>query len=73
MFSQFRQVLEVIHPNRPSVPRAELATLLAKNFKSTPDCVISFGFQVAFGGGKVRMAIVVETGLTAARRRSASR
>ena len=47
------QVLEVIHPNRPSVPRAELATLLAKTFKAQADTVITFGFKVAFGGGKV--------------------
>ena len=65
-------MLEVIHPNRPSVPRAELATLLAKNFKSSADCVITFGFQVAFGGGKVRSGSSACSG-SLARRRSASR
>jgi small subunit ribosomal protein S24e len=46
------QVIEVIHPNRPSVPRAELAATLAKTFKSSADHIITFGFKVAFGGGK---------------------
>jgi small subunit ribosomal protein S24e len=47
------QLIEVIHPNRPSVPRAELAATLAKTFKSSADHIITFGFKIAFGGGKV--------------------
>jgi small subunit ribosomal protein S24e len=50
------KVLEVIHPNRASVPKKELAELLAKTFKATPDTVVTFGFQIAFGGGKVSRA-----------------
>lgn len=41
-----------MHPNRPSVPKAELRDMLSKMYKTTSDVVVCFGFKTDFGGGK---------------------
>ena len=46
------QVVDVLHPNRASVPKSELREMLAKMYKTTPDVVVCFGFRTDFGGGK---------------------
>merc|ERR1712127_703006 len=44
-------VIDVLHPNRASVPKEELKEKLAKTCKvSDPKCVFLWGFKVAFGG-----------------------
>jgi len=46
-------IIDVIHPNRASVPKAELRTQLAKEFKVKDDkTIFVFGFKSAYGGGK---------------------
>jgi small subunit ribosomal protein S24e len=48
-----QMVLDVFHPNRANVPRAELAEALAKSYKvPNPQTIVLFGFKTAFGGGK---------------------
>eukprot|EP00054_Salpingoeca_dolichothecata_P031406 m.263403 g.263403 ORF g.263403 m.263403 type:complete len:109 (-) comp26913_c0_seq1:36-362(-) len=55
-------ILDVIHPGRASVPKAQLREKLAKVFKTTPDVVFVFGFRIAFGGGKsTGFALVYDT------------
>lgn len=44
--------MEVLHPNRASVPKTEIREKLAKMFKTTPDLVIAHGFRCQFGGGR---------------------
>jgi len=46
------QVVDVLHPGRPNVPKSELREALAKMYKTTPDVVVCFGFRTAYGGGK---------------------
>ena len=50
--SHLLQVVDVLHPNRPSVPKTELREMLAKMYKTTADVVVCFGFRTDFGGGK---------------------
>lgn len=46
-------VVDVIHPDRANVSKAELQTELAKKFKvSDEKTIFCFGFKTAFGGGK---------------------
>eukprot|EP00922_Rhytidocystis_sp_ex-Travisia-forbesii_P050069 GHVS01074498.1.p1 GENE.GHVS01074498.1~~GHVS01074498.1.p1 ORF type:complete len:161 (+),score=31.15 GHVS01074498.1:73-483(+) len=45
--------IDVIHPNRGSVPKADLTEKIAKLYKvQDPSTIILFGFQTAFGGGR---------------------
>ena len=46
------QVVDVLHPNRATVPKSELREMLAKMYKTTADVVVCFGFRTDFGGGK---------------------
>lgn len=46
------QVVDVLHPGRPTVPKTEVREKLARMYKTTPDVIFCFGFQTAFGGGK---------------------
>lgn len=47
------QIIDVLHPGRGSVPKAELKDKLAKMYKvSDPQTIFVFGFSIAFGGGK---------------------
>ena len=45
-------VVDVLHPSRANVPKAELAEQLAKMYKSEKTRVVPFGFRTAFGGGR---------------------
>lgn len=45
-------VVDVLHPSRANVPKAELAEQLAKLYKSEKARVVPFGFRTAFGGGR---------------------
>ena len=46
-------ILDVLHPGRANVSKAELQEKLAKMYNvSDEKCVSIFGFRTAFGGGK---------------------
>jgi small subunit ribosomal protein S24e len=45
-------VLDVIHPNLASVPKATLREKLAALYKCDKESVVVFGFKIVFGGGK---------------------
>ncbi|PWN23598.1 hypothetical protein BCV69DRAFT_309482 [Microstroma glucosiphilum] len=45
-------VLDVIHPSRPNVSRAELSEKLASLYKANKEQVVVFGMKTKFGGGR---------------------
>ncbi|KAI0051703.1 hypothetical protein FA95DRAFT_1554233 [Auriscalpium vulgare] len=45
-------VVDVLHPSRPNVSRAELSEKLASIYKSDKARVVPFGFRTHFGGGR---------------------
>ncbi|BDA46957.1 g11118 [Coccomyxa elongata] len=46
-------VIDVLHPGRPNVPKAELKEKLTKMYDvRDPNGVFVFGFRTQFGGGK---------------------
>jgi len=45
-------VLDVLHPSRPTISKAELAEKLASIYKADKARVVTFGFRTAFGGGR---------------------
>nr|CAD2139135.1 unnamed protein product [Meloidogyne enterolobii] len=44
--------VDILHPNRASVPKSELRERIAKIFKTTSDVVVPYGFRCHFGGGR---------------------
>uniref|UniRef100_A0ACD5VYX1 Uncharacterized protein n=2 Tax=Avena sativa TaxID=4498 RepID=A0ACD5VYX1_AVESA len=53
LLSRKQFVLEVIHPGRANVPKAELKDKLAKMYDvKEPNCIVVFKFRTHFGGGK---------------------
>lgn len=46
------QVVDILHPGRPNVSKAEVREKLAKVYKTTPDVIFCFGFKTAYGGGR---------------------
>ncbi|KAI1725020.1 ribosomal protein s24e domain-containing protein [Ditylenchus destructor] len=52
LLARKQMVVEVLHPNRASVPKSEIREKLAKLYKTTPDLVIAYGFKCQFGGGR---------------------
>ncbi|PWZ22147.1 40S ribosomal protein S24-2 [Zea mays] len=53
LLSRKQFVLEVIHPGRPNVSKAELKERLAKIYEvKDPDCIFVFKFRTNFEGGK---------------------
>ncbi|SPO38486.1 probable 40S RIBOSOMAL PROTEIN S24 [Pseudozyma flocculosa] len=47
-----QMVLDVIHPARPNVSKAELSEKLGAMYKAPKEQVIVFGMRTAFGGGR---------------------
>ena len=45
-------VVDVLHPSRPNVSKAELSEKLAAVYKTEKDRVVTFGFRTHFGGGR---------------------
>ncbi|CAO1627838.1 unnamed protein product [Parajaminaea phylloscopi] len=45
-------VLDVIHPSRANVSRAELSEKLATMYKANKEQVVVFGMRTKFGGGR---------------------
>ncbi|GLE05505.1 hypothetical protein PINS_up014528 [Pythium insidiosum] len=53
LLNRRQMVVEVIHPGRANVPKAELQEKLAKMYKvKDATTVFLYGFRTAFGGGK---------------------
>jgi len=46
------QVVDILHPGRPTVPKTEVRDKLAKLYKTTSDVIFCFGFRTNFGGGR---------------------
>lgn len=46
------QVVEVLHPNRASVPKNEVRDRLAKMYNTTADVIVAHNFRCHFGGGR---------------------
>ncbi|XP_064239690.1 small ribosomal subunit protein eS24-like [Aotus nancymaae] len=47
-----RVVINVLHPGKATVPKAEIREKLAKMYTTTPDVIFVFGFRTHCGGGK---------------------
>lgn len=63
------QVIDVLHPGRANVPKAELAEKLTKMYKvSDPSTIFLFGFSTQFGGGKSTGFGLIYDSLTAAKK-----
>jgi len=45
-------ILDVLHPSRPNVSKAELSEKLAAMYKTDKERVVTFGFRTQFGGGR---------------------
>lgn len=45
-------VVDVIHPDRPSLSKKDVREKIAQLYKTTPDLIFCFGFSTKFGGGK---------------------
>lgn len=45
-------IVDVLHPDRPNVPKSELSEKLATLYKTDKVRVVTFGFKTHFGGGR---------------------
>nr|ACO15105.1 40S ribosomal protein S24 [Caligus clemensi] len=62
LLNRKQMIVDVLHPNRSTVPKTEIREKLAKMYKCTPDRVFAFGYRTNFGGGKTTgFAIIYET------------
>ena len=63
LLNRKQMVLDVSHPNKANVSKAELKSLLAKEFKvSDEKTVYLYGFKTQFGGGKsTGFALIYDT------------
>uniref|UniRef100_A0A914XR03 40S ribosomal protein S24 n=1 Tax=Plectus sambesii TaxID=2011161 RepID=A0A914XR03_9BILA len=52
LLARKQMVVDVLHPNRASVPKTEIREKLAQMYKTTADTIFVFGFRCQFGGGK---------------------
>ncbi|KHN85657.1 40S ribosomal protein S24 [Toxocara canis] len=52
LLARKQMVVDILHPNRASVPKTEVREKLAQLYKTTPDLVFAYGFRCQFGGGK---------------------
>merc|ERR1712018_708604 len=52
LLARRQMVVDIVHPNRASVPKTEIREKLAKMYKCTADRIFAFGFRTNFGGGK---------------------
>ena len=57
-----QMVVDVLHPGKSSVAKADIREKLAKMYNCTADRVFVFGFKTNFGGGKsTGFALVYDT------------
>ncbi|KAJ8317855.1 hypothetical protein KUTeg_002946 [Tegillarca granosa] len=47
-----QMLVDVLHPGKATVPKAEVREKLARMYKTTSDVIFCFGFRTKFGGGK---------------------
>ncbi|KAJ3179777.1 ribosomal 40S subunit protein S24B [Irineochytrium annulatum] len=52
LLSRRQFVFDVIHPNSAGISHKDLGAKLAKMYKSSEECVFTFGMRTVFGGGK---------------------
>ncbi|KAI0932215.1 ribosomal protein S24A [Taiwanofungus camphoratus] len=52
LLSRRQFVVDVLHPSRPNVSKAELSEQLATIYKTDKGRIITFGFRTHFGGGR---------------------
>ncbi|KAH7729533.1 40S ribosomal protein S24 [Aphelenchoides avenae] len=52
LLARKQMVLDILHPNKASVPKSEIREKLAKLYKTSPDLVIPHGLKCQFGGGR---------------------
>uniref|UniRef100_A0A7S1YXX4 40S ribosomal protein S24 n=1 Tax=Trieres chinensis TaxID=1514140 RepID=A0A7S1YXX4_TRICV len=52
LLSRRQMIVDIIHPGRANVPRAELQEVVGGMHKADPKLTIVFGFRTKFGGGK---------------------
>lgn len=52
LLSRRQFVVDVLHPSRPPISRAELSEKLAATYKADKARVVPFGFKTHFGGGR---------------------
>lgn len=45
-------IVDIIHPGRANVSKAELNEVIGGMYKADPKLTITFGFRTKFGGGK---------------------
>lgn len=45
-------IIDVLHPEKTTVPKTEIWGKLAKMYKARPHVIFVFGFKTHFGGGK---------------------
>mmetsp|Transcript_18901 Transcript_18901/g.38511 ORF Transcript_18901/g.38511 Transcript_18901/m.38511 type:complete len:141 (-) Transcript_18901:99-521(-) len=62
-------IVDVLHPNRPSVPKAELKQKIEKMYKvQDSKCIFLWGFKIAFGGQRSTGFGVIYDNLNAAKK-----
>merc|ERR1712187_941934 len=67
--SQRKQmIVDIIHPNSATPKKTEVRDALAKNYKTTTDCIIAFGFKTIFGGGKTSGFALIYDSVEAAKK-----
>ena len=49
---EYLQVVDILHPGKPTVSKKDVREKLAKMYKTTPDVIFAFGFRTDFGGGR---------------------
>jgi small subunit ribosomal protein S24e len=52
LLSRKQFIVDVLHPSRPPISRAELSERLAKLYKADQNRIVPFGFKTHFGGGR---------------------
>merc|ERR1712113_726654 len=68
LLSRKQMIFDIIHPNSATPKKSEVRDALAKNYKTTPDCIIAFGFKTQFGGGKTSGFALIYDSVAAAKK-----
>merc|ERR1719337_350483 len=63
-----QMIVDIIHPNSATPKKSEVRESLAKNYKTTADCIIAFGFKTIFGGGKTSGFALIYDSVEAAKK-----
>merc|ERR1712142_845915 len=63
-----QMIVDIIHPNSSTPKKSEVRDALAKNYKTTADTIIAFGFKTVFGGGKTSGFALIYDSVEAAKK-----